>query len=126
MSLAPITSSTQLTPVEAGTTRGDVPLHGLRLRLLQALWLILVLIDLAILVTNLPAYYHALFTTCTGPLADCQITDAVYARRVLDAKLLHCLGYNALTFLDRERLESFILEVADRKPFVVVPDPTFK
>ena len=38
--------------------RGEVQLRGLCLRLLQALWLVLVLIDLAALIVSLPGYYH--------------------------------------------------------------------
>jgi signal transduction histidine kinase len=73
MSQSPITSPTPLTSM--GASRGEVQLRGLRLRLLQALWLVLVLSDLAILIVSLPAYYHALFTVCSGPVTSCLITD---------------------------------------------------
>ncbi len=112
MSLAPITSPTTLTSVSTRASRGDVPLHGRRLRLLQALWLVLVLIDLAILITNLPAYYHALFTVCTAPLTDCQITDQLTTETVAT---LHHAGFSLNTyafyviFLDLLTTLSFLL-----------------
>jgi hypothetical protein len=72
MSPSPITSPTRLTATSTGTNRGGVPLRGLRLRLLQALWVILVLCDLFVLIVSLPAFYRALHTVCTLPIAvDC-------------------------------------------------------
>ena len=67
-----ITSPTNLTPPATGTNRGEVQLRGLRLRLLQALWMILVLCDLLVLVVSLPAFYGVLHITCTGPIASCE------------------------------------------------------
>ncbi len=72
MSPSPIASPTRLTSAEAN--RGEVQLRGLWLRVIQVIWLVLVLIDLAILIVSLPAYYHTLFTVCTGPVTSCSDT----------------------------------------------------
>jgi hypothetical protein len=72
MSPSPIASPTRLTSAEAN--RGEVQLRGLWLRVIQVIWLVLVLIDLAILIVSLPAYYHTLFTICTGPVTSCPDT----------------------------------------------------
>ncbi len=73
MSPSPVTSPTRLTPTSTGANRGEVPLRGLRLRLLQALWVILVLCDLSLLIVSLPAFYSVLHTVCTTtPIATCQ------------------------------------------------------
>ncbi len=74
MSPSPITSATRLTPTSAEANRGEVQLRGLWLRVIQVIWLVLVLIDLAILIVSLPAYYHTLFTVCTGPVTSCSDT----------------------------------------------------
>ncbi len=53
--------------------RGEVRLRGLRLRLLQAFWVILVLCDLFVLIVGLPAFYRSLHIVCTTtPVATCQ------------------------------------------------------
>jgi hypothetical protein len=57
---------------------------------------------------------------------DRQVSNAVHAGSVLDAKSGHCFGDYALTFLDGERLERFVLEMTDGKAFVVVADPAFE
>lgn len=49
-----------------------MPLRGLRLRLLQALWVILVLCDLLVLIVGLPTFYRALHAICTTPNHICQ------------------------------------------------------
>jgi len=72
MSLAPITSPTRLTSASTRATRGDVPLRGLRLRLIQALWIILVLCDLSVLIISLPAFYGVLHNVCTTYIASCE------------------------------------------------------
>ncbi len=72
MSPSPITSPTRLTPTSTGTNRDEVPLRGLRLRLLQALWVILVLCDLFVLIVSLPAFYRVLHVVCTTYIANCQ------------------------------------------------------
>src|SRR5260370_14494578 len=58
-----------------GANRGEVVPHGLALRLLQALWSLLVICDLFVLMVSLPAFYQVLHTVCTGPIATCFITD---------------------------------------------------
>lgn len=58
---------------------GEVPLSGVRLRLLQGLWLFLALGDLVTLVVSLPIYYRALFSVCSAPLADCPLFDQIDA-----------------------------------------------
>ena len=72
MSPHAITSPTDLTPASTVTNRGEVPLRGLRLRILQGLWVILVLCDLLVLVVSLPVFYDVLHTVCTGPVASCE------------------------------------------------------
>ncbi len=73
MSPSPVTSPTRLTTTSTGANRGEVPLRGLWLRLLQALWVILVLCDLFVLIVSLPAFYRVLHTVCTTtPIATCQ------------------------------------------------------
>jgi hypothetical protein len=72
MSPHAITSPTDLTPASTVTNGGEVPPRGLRLRILQGLWVILVLCDLLVLVVSLPVFYHALHTVCTKPIASCE------------------------------------------------------
>lgn len=112
MSLAPISSPTRPIPASTGATRGDVSLRGLRLRLLQVLWLVLVIIDVGTLITNLPIYYHALFTICTGPLASCQITDQLTAQTLVTLQRagfsLHTYAFYVI-FWDSLTTLSFLL-----------------
>ncbi len=72
MSPSPITSATRLTSTSSGANRGEVPLLGLRLRLLQGLWVVLVLCDLLVLIVSLPAFYRVLHTVCTSLPANCE------------------------------------------------------
>ncbi len=73
MSSSPIASSTRLTPTSKRANIGELSLSGLRLRLLQALWVILVFCDLSLLIVSLPAFYRALHVVCTTmPIATCQ------------------------------------------------------
>lgn len=95
MSQNAIPSSVGLTSTSQEVHRGEVPLHGLRLRGLQALWLVLVLIDLSILVVSLPVYYHALFTACPWPVTSCQITDQLNTQTL--ATLQHA-GFSLNTY----------------------------
>jgi hypothetical protein len=60
---------------------GGAPLR--RFRVLQALWLALVLIDLAMLVVSLPVYYHTLFTLCPGPVTLCPDTNQLNVHMLL-------------------------------------------
>jgi hypothetical protein len=59
-------------------------------------------------------------------LSDRQVSNTVHAGSVLDAESGNCFGDYALTFLDGERLERFVLEVTDGKAFVVVANPAFE
>ena len=99
-----------LTSTEAN--RGEVQLRGLRLRLLQAFWLMLVLIDLATLIVSLPAYYQTLFTVCPGPVTSCPDTGQLSAQTL--PTLLHA-GFSLNTyafyviFLDALTTLSFLL-----------------
>ena len=73
MSPSPIASSTRLTLASKGANRGEVRLRGHWLRLLQVLWVILVLCDLFVLIVSLQAFYRVLHTVCTTtPIATCQ------------------------------------------------------
>lgn len=83
MSSAPIISPTQLAPVLPEANRGDIPLRGPRLRLLQTLWLVLVLIAVATLIVDLPGYYHSLFTLCAGPITSCSDPDQLNTQTLL-------------------------------------------
>ena len=58
--------------------------------------------------------------------ADLQIPDPVHARRMLDSEALLRLRDDPFTFLDRQRLERFVFEMADGKAFVVVAHPTLE
>ena len=61
----------KVTSTEA--SKGEVRLRGLWLRLIQELWVILVLCDLFVLIVGLPAFYRVLHTVCTTmPVATCQ------------------------------------------------------
>ena len=59
-------------------------------------------------------------------VADREITDAVYACGVFDAKPRYCFGNNAFAFLHRKRLERLIFQVSDAKPFIVIPDESLE
>jgi hypothetical protein len=72
MSLAPVTSPTHTTSTSTGANGGDIPLRGRRLRILQALWVILVLCDLSVLIISLPAFYRVLHSVCTTYIASCE------------------------------------------------------
>ncbi|QBD82973.1 hypothetical protein EPA93_46235 [Ktedonosporobacter rubrisoli] len=74
---------------------GEGHLRGPCLRLLQSLWLVLVLIDLAVLVVNLPAYYHSLFTLCSGPVTNCPETGQLNVQTL--PALLHA-GFSLNTY----------------------------
>ena len=101
-----------MTPSSRGTNRGEVQLRRRRLRLLQALWLVLVLIDLATLLVNLPGYYHSLFTLCPGPVTSCPFTGQLNAPTLLT---LQQAGFSLPTyafyviFLDALTTLSFLL-----------------
>jgi signal transduction histidine kinase len=62
----------ELSATVAGANSGEVPLRGLRLRVLQALWVLLVLCDLFVLIVDLPAFYRGLHAICTMPSPNCQ------------------------------------------------------
>jgi hypothetical protein len=73
--------------------------------------------------------FGAVTCTYTYPhchVADREVSDAVYAGSVLDTKSGNRFRDDAFTFLDRERLERFIFEVADGEPFIMVANPTFE
>lgn len=72
MSLAPVTSSAHTTSASTGANGGDIALRGRRLRILQALWVILVLCDLSVLIISLPAVYTVLHSVCTTYIASCE------------------------------------------------------
>ncbi len=99
-----------LTSTEAN--RGEVQLRGLLLRLLQALWLVLVLIDLATLIVSLPGYYQTLFTLCPGPVTSCPDTGQLSAQTL---PTLQHAGFSLNTyafyviFLDALPTLSFLL-----------------
>jgi hypothetical protein len=61
-----------------------------------------------------------------GHLTDRQVADAVYAGGMFNAEARDCFRDDTLAFLDRQRLEGFVFQVADCESFVVVPDPTFE
>ena len=68
MSSSPIVSPAQLTPTAAEATRGEVKLRGPWLRVLQIIWIILVLDDLSVLIVGVPAFYNILHVVCTRHL----------------------------------------------------------
>jgi signal transduction histidine kinase len=79
---------------------------------LQALWLVLVLIDLATLIVGLPGYYHSLFTLCPGPVTSCPLTGQLNEPTLLT---LQHAGFSLNTyafyviFLDALTTLSFLL-----------------
>jgi hypothetical protein len=81
----------------ADVKQGEVQLRGLWLRIIQGIWLVLVLIDLATLVVSLPAYYRSLFSICPTSVIDCSITDQLNAQTL---QTLQHAGFslNAYTF----------------------------
>lgn len=107
MSPHALTSPTDLTKTSLATTRGEVPLRGRRLRLLQGLWVILVLCDLFVLVVSLPVFYQALHTVCTGPVASCEsdqlnpqaLLGLQHAGISLHAYALYVFSWDMLTTL---------------------------
>jgi signal transduction histidine kinase len=112
MSQSSIASTAHPTSSATEANRGEVQLRGLRLRFLQALWLVLVLIDLATLIVSLPGYYHTLFTLCPGPVTSCPDTGQLSAQTL--PTLLHA-GFSLNTyafyviFLDALTTLSFLL-----------------
>jgi signal transduction histidine kinase len=97
----------ELSATVAGANRGEVPLRGLRLRVLQALWVILVICDLFVLIVGLPAFYRELHAICTTPSSSCQ-TDQLtpqtlaalqHAGTTLHAYALYVFSWDVLTTL---------------------------
>lgn len=82
-------------PIASGAERGEVQLHGKWLRIIQGLWLLLVLINLATLVVSVPGYYHALFTLCPQAVSDCAITDQLNAQTL---PVLQQAGFSLNTY----------------------------
>ncbi len=78
-----------------GENAGEGQLYGPRLRLVQALWLVLVLIDLAVLMVSLPIYYHSLFTLCPSPVTSCPDTGQLSVQTL--PTLLHA-GFSLQTY----------------------------
>jgi hypothetical protein len=93
--------------------KGGGPLHGVRLRLLQALWLVLVLIDLVTLAVSLPFFAQSLFTVCSGPLSDCPNTGQLDAGTL--PVLLHA-GFSLRTYA----FYVLILDLLTTLPFLLV------
>ena len=107
MSPHALTSSTDLTTASIATNKGEVQLRGVRLCLLQGLWVILVLCDLFVLAVSLPVFYHALHTVCTGPIASCEsdqlnlqaLVGLQHAGLSLHAYALYVFSWDMLTTL---------------------------
>jgi hypothetical protein len=107
MSPHAITSPTDQTKTSLATNRGEVPLRGKRLRILQGLWVILVLCDLLVLVVSLPVFYQALHTDCSGPVASCEsdqlnpqaLVGLQHAGITLHAYALYVFSWDMLTTL---------------------------
>src|SRR5690348_909317 len=112
MSLTPVTSPARITSASTRASRGNVSLSGPRLRLLQALWLVLVLIDVATLIANLPGYYHSLFTLCPGPATSCLDPDQLNTQTLLTLQQagfsLNAYAFYVI-FLDALTTLSFLL-----------------
>ncbi|GHO81247.1 hypothetical protein KSD_90180 [Ktedonobacter sp. SOSP1-85] len=70
MSQSTLTSPKISLPTVAN--KGEIQLGGVWLRVLQAIWVILVLNDLYTLIVSWAPYYQMLHTVCVGPVADCQ------------------------------------------------------
>lgn len=94
-------------PLSSRPTGGEVVLRGIWLRVLQALWLLLVLNDLYTLVVSYPAFYQKLSTVCASSTANCmsdQLTPQLVAA-LQQANLslrdyaFYVLGWDILTTL---------------------------
>jgi hypothetical protein len=59
-------------------------------------------------------------------VTDRQVPDSVYACGKCDTESLDSVGYDPLAFLDCERLERLVLEMADGKTVIVVADPALE
>ncbi len=97
----------ELSATVAGANRGEVSLRGLRLHVLQALWVILVICDLFVLIVSLPAFYRRLHAICTTPSPSCQ-TDQLTPQALaalqraglsLHAYALYVFSWDMLTTL---------------------------
>lgn len=108
-----ITSTTHPTSNALKVQRGEVQLRGLWLRVVQAIWLVLVLIDLATLVVSLPAYYHSLFTLCPGPVTSCPDNGQLSAHTL--PTLLHA-GFSLNTYA----FYVMVLDLLTTLPFLLV------
>jgi hypothetical protein len=88
-------------------------LHGHWLRLLQALWSLLVICDLFVLMLSLPAFYQVLHTVCSGPIATCFITDQLLPQELI---ALHQAGIS----LHAYALAVFCLDLVASLAFLLV------
>src|SRR5262249_50577256 len=86
-------SPIRLTPTEVH--RGEVALRGRRLRIIQAIWLVLVLMDLVTLIVSLPVYYHSFFLLCPGPVTTCPDTSQLSAQTL---PILQHAGFSLNTY----------------------------
>lgn len=92
---------------------GEVQLRGLWLRLIQGIWLVLVLIDLATLLVSLPAYYHTLFTLCPGPVASCPDTGQLSVQTL---PTLQHAGFSLTTYA----CYVLVLDLLTTLPFLLI------
>src|SRR5690242_6106480 len=110
MSPSALPAPRQLTPTAVPS--GEVALRGLRLRVIQAIWLVLVLMDLVTIIASLPVYYHSLFLLCPGPVTSCPDTGQLSAQTL---PILQHAGFSLNTyalyvvFLDALTTLSFLL-----------------
>ena len=113
MSGASIPSIAQPHPQAVNVNRGAVQPRKRWLRVIQGIWLVLVLIDLASLLVGVPIYYQSLFTVCTGPVVTCPDTGQLTAQAL--PVLLHA-GFSLQTYA----FYVIVLDVLTTLPFLLV------
>lgn len=113
MSESSITSTEQPTSNAVQVKRGEVQLRGLWLRVIQGIWLVLVLIDLATLLVSLPAYYHTLFTLCPAPVTRCPDTGQLSAQTL---PTLQHAGFSLHTYA----FYVLVLDLLTTLPFLLI------
>ncbi len=105
-----------LSRVISGTpqaSKGEVALRGTWLRVIQAIWLVLVLMDLVTLVIGLPTFYGSLFTVCTRSTVDCPNADQLSVQTL--PTLLHA-GFSLNTYA----FYVILLDLLTTLPFLLI------
>lgn len=97
----------------ANAQGGETRLQGPWLRVIQGIWLVLVLIDLATLLISLPVYYQTFFTACIGPITSCPDTGQLSVQTL---PVLQQAGFS----LDVYGFYVLFLDLLTTLPFLLV------